>query len=145
MDLEIVEFREGRPREYGYTAGGWYYVNRRASDSPSGHSIVYVGIEGESFWENFADRTSRPHTAWRPYVIQALKNAGVEFKNIRWSQKAGCSCPCSPGFIVQGGTYPAKDYWVTLRVQERQTTNPDESEFRLNQLLSDPTIAGALQ
>lgn len=134
MDLEIVEFREGRPRERGYFAGGRWYSNRRASDSPDGHSIVYVSIEGETFWENFADRTSRPHTAWRPYVITALKEAGVQFKNIRWSQKAGCSCPCSPGFIVQGGTYPAKDYWVTLRVDERQTTDHFVSNSRLEQL-----------
>ena len=35
---------------------------------------------------------------------------------VRWSQYAGCSCPCSPGFIVEG--YPQavsrQDIYVTV-------------------------------
>jgi hypothetical protein len=53
--------------------------------------------------ENLANRTRRPYEAWRPRVLAVLKALGYEGVRIRWSQHAGCSCPCSPGFIVEDG------------------------------------------
>ena len=97
--------------------GRKWRANRRASELPGGHSICYLSIEGESVWENLQNRRSRPHAVLRPYVLAALKEAGVEVTGLRWSQKAGCSCPCSPGWILQGAQ-PGHDYWATVSLAE---------------------------
>jgi hypothetical protein len=111
-------------------------------DVPTGKSVVYVNVKDEKFWENFANRTSRPHTEWRPYVEQALREHGFDFTKLTWSQKAGCGmCPCSPGFIVTDGTL-GHDIWVTLTVDAPQRTDDEEAAWRLAQVAADPTIPG---
>lgn len=142
MNLEIVKFEpvqyERKFREFDSRGRSWAVG---WSETPAGQSRVYVTVEGESFWDDFANRTTRPHTLWRPLVLQALKENGVEFKSIRWSNKAGCKmCPCSPGFIIQGHPYPARDYWLTLKMDEPATTDQTEANFRALQILADPTM-----
>lgn len=61
------------------------------------NSKVYVFESGESILDNLENRRSRPSKAYREFVLQA--HPELEGK-IRWSQKAGCSCGCSPGFLV---------------------------------------------
>lgn len=39
---------------------------------------------------------------FRAAAYEALKDAGIEHKGLRFSSSAGCSCGCSPGFIVLG-------------------------------------------
>jgi len=73
---------------------------------------VYVDVE-ENLLENLCGRQSRPHVAWKPRVAEALARIGV-VGPLAWSQRAGCSCPCSPGFIIKGWTGPRFDAWVTL-------------------------------
>lgn len=139
--LEIVEFEESpNPREeYHYYGGRQHRAER--GDRPSDPSRVFVSVEGEGFWDDFANRTSRPHTLWRPLVIKALQDAGVKFTKVIWSQKAGCKmCPCSPGFYVHGREYPGKDYWLTVRMSEPATTDPATSDWRKLQVLADPTM-----
>lgn len=50
-----------------------------------------------------------------PAIIQSL---GLpEGTTAKWSQKAGCSCGCSPAFILtlpEGETIPRADFWATL-------------------------------
>lgn len=95
---------------------------------------VFVSIEGETFLEDFGNRTSRPQAAWRPFVEAALTSLGYEFGDIRWSQNAGCSmCPCSPGFIVPGPHNTS--IWITLRADEPQVLDPEEADSRKAQLL----------
>lgn len=38
--------------------------------------------------------------AIKPLVVEELKKAGIIDAKLRWSQKAGCACGCSPGFII---------------------------------------------
>jgi hypothetical protein len=73
-------------------------------------------------------------------VLQALKDNGVSVEKMAWNQRAGCSCPCSPGFSITGDK--GKDYWVTLTytAPEELTENPDEAAFRLLQVVADPTM-----
>lgn len=104
-------------RTWSTRYGNKSYSNRRASERPDGHSIVYVSVDGESVIENLVNRRSRPYKALRPIVLEELKKHGIPFKNIRWSQRAGCSCPCSPGFIIQGGDI-GQDYWLTIMDDE---------------------------
>lgn len=106
---------------------------------PSGKSVVYVSVEGEGLWDDFANRTSRPHTEWKPYVAQALKDAGFNFTKLTWSQKAGCPCPCSPGFIVTEGTH-GHDLTVTITADAPQRTDDGEAAHRLSAVDADPTL-----
>lgn len=64
---------------------------------------VYIWPEGESIMENMQNRRSRPYNEFRKQVIPGvLKALGLPAgAKVKWSQYAGCSCPCSPGFIVE--------------------------------------------
>jgi hypothetical protein len=60
-------------------------------------------------WNVLADlqgeRWNKPHNEFKRQVLnQALTAAGFDPEKIKvsWSQKAGCSCGCSPGFILNG-------------------------------------------
>jgi hypothetical protein len=108
-------------------------------DVPTGKSVVYVHVKDEGLFQNLINRTSRPHTAWKPLVEQALRDHGFDFQKLTWSQKAGCSCPCSPGFIVSTGQ-TGHDLWVTIEADEPQRTDDEEAAHRAAQLLADPTL-----
>ena len=76
---------------------------------------IYVSPEGETVMENFTEgRHTRPYTLYRQEVLPALfRLLGISDVKVGWSQKAGCSCPCSPGFIVKDGSLPF-DIHVTV-------------------------------
>lgn len=59
---------------------------------------VYVSIENKTILENLVNRRQRPVAVFRDALNTLPELQGKKFK---WSQKAGCSCGCSPGFIVQ--------------------------------------------
>ena len=66
---------------------------------------IYVHPQGETLLENLYNRKSRPHSIYRKGVLPKLFeqlgwNDGKIMPRAKWSQFAGCSCPCSPGFIV---------------------------------------------
>ena len=65
---------------------------------------IYVWPQGESVMDNLMNRKRRPYTAFKKEVIPTvLEKMGLPADTrVRWSQYAGCSCPCSPGFIVDG-------------------------------------------
>lgn len=89
---------------------------------------LYFYPESETVMENFlGGRFSRPRDILRPLVRQALvmateqgmslKLAGEKWPKFSWSQKAGCRCPCSPGFIMQD-IYGYEDIWVDYVLEE---------------------------
>jgi len=68
---------------------------------------VYFEFKGETIVDDLMNRRERPHKLLKPFVDLALKEVngqgGVtvpEDVKSRWSQYAGCSCPCSPGFVL---------------------------------------------
>lgn len=61
---------------------------------------VYVG-ETESLAQNLMNRHSRPVKAYRAAAMAALNEIGLDQAKLAWSQKAGCSCGCSPGFVLK--------------------------------------------
>jgi len=65
---------------------------------------IYVWPQGETIMDNLMNRKQRPHTIYKKEVIPSvLEKMGLSADTkVRWSQYAGCSCPCSPGFIVDG-------------------------------------------
>lgn len=66
--------------------------------------------------EDLTNRRRRPYQAWKPFVEEALHRLGIRFDRLAWNQKAGCSCGCSPGFVLVGSTVPYNvDMWVTIK------------------------------
>jgi len=77
---------------------------------------IYVWPQGESIMDNLMNRRQRPYTTYKKEVIPAvLEKMGLPSNTkVRWSQYAGCSCPCSPGFVVDG--YIGHDVHVDVEV-----------------------------
>lgn len=71
---------------------------RRSTDRAwNRRSRIHVFASGESIMDDLANRRSRPSKLYREVVLdQYPELAG----RIKWSQTAGCSCGCSPGFIA---------------------------------------------
>lgn len=63
---------------------------------------VYIFPKGETIIENFFNRRSRPYNLYKKDVMPTVLNELDLPTDTRmnWSQKAGCSCGCSPGFIL---------------------------------------------
>jgi hypothetical protein len=75
---------------------------------------IYVSPVGETVMENIMNRRQRPHTFYRKEVLPKLFSQlgwSADTK-VKWSQFAGCSCPCSPGFVVEN-TY-GRNIWVNV-------------------------------
>lgn len=62
---------------------------------------VYVDEVGETILDNLRDRNGRPTKAYKTAVLEALKHIELEGYRVCWSQRAGCGCGCSPGFILR--------------------------------------------
>jgi hypothetical protein len=72
--------------------------------------VIYVWLEGENVLKNLMNRRDRPSKAYKEFVLPlGLKELGYTeeeakaiIKKAYWSQKAGCRCGCSPGFLTKG-------------------------------------------
>lgn len=81
---------------------------------------LYVFPEGETLLENLYNRKHRPISVYRKAAKKALEKitAGTEREiKLRWSQRCGCTCPCSPGFFVEGfvPVLNRKNVYVTIK------------------------------
>jgi len=56
----------------------------------------------EDVLEQLVNRRQRPTDVYREGVRAVLAATGVDLTTtgMRWDQHAGCSCPCSPGFVL---------------------------------------------
>ena len=75
-------------------------------------SRLFLCIKNEKILDNLANRRSRPVDKYKsllPDIVAALE---LEPRKVKWSQYAGCTCPCSPGFIMDHSQ--GKDYHVTI-------------------------------
>jgi hypothetical protein len=76
---------------------------------------VYIGVKGEGVLDGFVARRDRPSDLYRREVMpEVLRQLGLQGVRFRWSQKAGCSCGCSPGFILGGAEF-GYDVCVTIQ------------------------------
>ena len=58
----------------------------------------YVAVGEQSDEYKKAGRAYRKEE--RRIITAALAEIGIKFEKVNFSQKAGCSCPCSPGWIA---------------------------------------------
>lgn len=102
-----------------------------------------VYIEGESLLENFAYRTQRPSDLYRKFLPEIFEKLGLPADTkARWSQKAGCSCGCSPAFhLTIPVTYRKNltrrvfrniDFQVTLRADDDSVKVKEVNDEVLN-------------
>ena len=97
--------------------------NRRSGEPFASKPKIYIFIENETILENLENRHNRPATVYKkeilPQVMEKLKNSNPDiynkFKNskIGWRQNCGCSCPCSPGFVVVDA-WGTEEVYVTI-------------------------------
>lgn len=56
--------------------------------------------EEDAAWKAYNAREKAQMKMFIPFALEA---AGLDpFTKVSWSRYAGCSCPCSPGWLVQG-------------------------------------------
>ena len=60
----------------------------------------YVAVGEQSAEYKKAGRAYRKEE--RRIITAALAEIGIEFEKINFSRTAGCSCPCSPGWVANG-------------------------------------------
>lgn len=89
-------------------------VKRRDVTERYAKTRIYVFPKGETILENLENRNQRPYNVYRKEVIPAvLEHLGTPGAKVAWSQYAGCSCPCSPGFVIKEGDW-CRDIFVTV-------------------------------
>jgi hypothetical protein len=79
----------------------------------------YLFVSGESILDNLRNRRGRPHEELKPLVEQELRASGVSFADLQWSQRAGCECGCSPGWILYDARFENSDkfdVWATATI-----------------------------
>lgn len=117
----------------------WRLTTREAHKKPR----MYVWPdENFNVLEDLANRTRRPHAAWRKAVerLVAATGAPLDLTGMRWSQYAGCTCPCSPGFILKSQVCEARAehhgfrsvyFDVSVELRGAPTVDPDKAPRQL--------------
>lgn len=88
---------------------------------------VFVEVADEGLVENLENRRNRPVKVYSKIVRAALAEANIGIEKLLWSQYAGCTCACSPGFILtttgakigyrQHDEYAQCSIWVVIKKQ----------------------------
>ena len=99
---------------------------------------AYVFLDEETVAQNFGARFNRPYKVYRPLVLKALEDLGIEGAKISWRQKAGCTCGCSPGFVIDlpdGIEEASECFDLYITVSGPPTEIDEAGAFRLAQLI----------
>jgi len=91
------------------------------------NSRIYIFIKNETIVENLNNRKQRPYTVYRKELIPSILNQlGLPADTkVRWSQYAGCKCPCSPGFIISDSYNQNICVTVDMEADESATTSTE--------------------
>ena len=98
---------------------------RESDDKRPKNSRIHVFHKGVGSEHLFGiangARWNHPSDLYRQVVVpEALKALNLPAStSVRWSQKAGCSCGCSPGFIVSDNE-GHREVFVTIEIAEKQ-------------------------
>ena len=116
---------------------------RMNKESRSSRTRIYFFVK-ESILDNLKNRFSRPSKAYKTLLPEVLKQlpylaeGDVEkmIKKTVWSQRAGCSCGCSPGFVINGGWSYGREIFVDVEGDDAviDPAKADVAAFRAAQL-----------
>lgn len=101
--------------DLGLEMPGYYYEHNAEASAFASQE------EEDAAWKAY---NKREIDRMKMFIPFALAEAGLDpFTKVSWSRNAGCSCGCSPGFIVQGETTALKnsrpaDIFVTVAGQD---------------------------
>lgn len=119
-NVKVSVLKVGKqPKRWGYVYEGKWYKEYSRSSQPGSKTRLFVGPEDWDVIENLWNRESRPIAIYRMALPAIYKRLGIpQGTAARWSQKAGCSCPCSPGFILDfHGEGYGFNAFATIRVE----------------------------
>lgn len=113
MTKQVIEIPGARVTIYTR-----HYSDRDYTSAPR----LYVDVENETVLDNLANRKRRPYNVYKKMIRATALDQIFDLTKLSWSQKAGCSCPCSPGFILNKQSVEIDgerqwcgfDIWVTL-------------------------------
>lgn len=65
------------------------------------------------------ERYNKPYRDIRPMLPEILTKLGINPDGLkfRWSRYAGCTCPCSPGFIVSGYVPKSSEDYFDIHIE----------------------------
>lgn len=97
--IEVTLIRRQAPHPVYSNGRSWMSGTWKSYESAT---RFYVGPAGESVLANLVYRASRPVKVYRKAATAALEAMNLTDRKLEWSRTAGCSCGCSPGFILIG-------------------------------------------
>jgi len=97
MTRELHEERKIKASVDGMKFNTTSHIQR---DKPGKKMRVYLFPTNENAMDNYLNRRNRDRSVWRKITLQVMREYGFQNSKITFSQKAGCGCGCSPGFIV---------------------------------------------
>jgi hypothetical protein len=108
--FDILDVDEG-PAEYSYGHVSFYpkdfSLEHEFGDNEETSKVMSGDVSGQAKW----NRTNRPSDVYATGLPHLKRVFGLPHNSAQWDQMSGCqSCPCSPGFKLQGHK---KDYYVT--------------------------------
>jgi hypothetical protein len=65
-----------------------------------------------------------------PSALWTTKAVSLSIDDFRFSRKAGCSCPCSPGFIYDGRIWSSGDGPIDLWISAAETADHQRDQNR---------------
>jgi hypothetical protein len=82
---------------------------------------MYVSVSDETLVDDLMNRRRRPYNVYKTLIHSSGLKTILDLTKLSWSQYAGCSCPCSPGFVLKhqrvsagGHEFAQWDAWLTL-------------------------------
>jgi len=95
-----------------------------------GRTLINVDIKDESLTDNLTFRHSRPTKLYRQIVNQVRDGIteahGIDLSDFVWSQRAWCSCGCSPAFLVLS----SRGYRINITVSGIENKMDEKAEAR---------------
>lgn len=79
-------------------------IDRNKEDEKQERSIIYFDITSPVVFAEIQQKKEPYHKVFRKEVLPTvLQKAKLPLDTkVVWSDKAGCSCGCSPGFLITG-------------------------------------------
>lgn len=61
---------------------------------------VYFDIKDKTIMSNITKKGYWPYDEYRKMLPEVFEKSNLKIQKASWSRRAGCSCGCHPGFIL---------------------------------------------
>jgi hypothetical protein len=112
----------------GYMTSTWRSYNAKPR--------LYIHVEGENIMENILFRNNRPSKIYKSLLPEIFEALGLPLDTkASWSRTAGCTCGCSPGFVLSGVNVSVPcDFWATITSTEENIKVVDTDDAKMEAL-----------